>query len=84
MGRIYPIAKSNQLHRIDFSLIPVGVILIEFSALATQLTKDSYTNLADLLLLRGIHTIFMLVLSNLLSRYFIAKKIVELKYVTIA
>jgi len=84
MGRIYPIAKSSQLHRIDFSLIPVGVILIEFSALATQLTKDSYTNLADLLLLRGIHTIFMLVLSNLLSRYFVAKKIVELKYGAIA
>ena len=84
MGRIYPIAKSSQLHRIDFSLIPVGVILIEFSALATQLTKDSYTNLADLLLLRGIHTFFMLLLSNIISRYFVAKKIVELKYVTIA
>jgi hypothetical protein len=84
MGHFHTGERLNVKHGIDFSLIPLGVILIEFSALATQLTKDSYSNLANLLLLRGIHTFFMLVLSHLLARYFIAKKVVELKYVTIA
>jgi len=76
--------RSDVKHKIDFSLVPVGVILIEFSVLATQLSKDSYKSLVYLLLLRFLHTLLMLALAALISRIFIRLRITETNYRTIA
>jgi len=84
MGKFHSFISSNVKHPIDFSLIPFGIILMEFFALITQLPKDTYKSINDLVLLRVIHTIFLLILSKILARFFMAKKIVELKYTTIA
>ena len=84
MGKFHSFISSNVKHPIDFSLIPFGIILMEFFALITQLPKDTYKSINDLVLLRVIHTIFLLILSKILARFFMAKKIVELKYTAIA
>lgn len=75
---------SQHKHKIDFSLVPIGVILIEFSVFTTQLSKDSYRSFADLVLLRIVHTAIMLTFASVLSRLFIKLKYTELNYRTIA
>ena len=84
MKRLLPNLRSNIKHEIDFSLVPLGIILIEFSVFTTQLTKDSYGSLQNLVLLRVLHTLLMLVLAALLSRIYIRLKMTELNYRTIA
>jgi hypothetical protein len=75
---------SQHKHKIDFSLVPIGVILIEFSVFTTQLSKDNYSSLRNLVLLRIIHTIIMVTFSVLLSRLFIQLKKYEINYRTLA
>ena len=84
MKKLLPNLRSNIKHEIDFSLVPLGIILIEFSVFTTQLTKDSYGSLQNLVLLRVLHTLLMLVLAALLSRIYIRLKMTELNYRTIA
>ena len=79
-----PHLRPNVKHKIDFSLVPLGIILIEFSVFTTQLTKDSYGSLQSLVLMRVLHTLLMLVLATLLSRIYIRLKMTELNYRTIA
>ncbi len=76
--------RSNVKHKIDFSLVPFGIILIEFSVLSTQLAKDSHGSFQNLVLLRVLHTLLMLLLATLLSRIYIRLKMTELNYRTIA
>lgn len=76
--------RSDIKHRIDFSLVPIGIILIEFSVFTTQLSKDQYSSLRNLIILRVLHTILMVFLANLLSRIFIRMKKIELNYRTLA
>ena len=75
---------SQHKHKIDFSLVPIGVILIEFSVFTTQLSKDNYSSLRNLVALRIIHTIIMVTFSILLSRLFIQLKKYEINYRTLA
>jgi signal transduction histidine kinase len=84
MREIIPKLRSNVKHEIDFSLVPFGIILIEFSVFTTQLSKDSYGSLQNLVFLRLAHTALMLVLAALLSHIFIRLRLTELNYRTIA
>lgn len=84
MKILLPHLRSTVKHKIDFSLVPLGIILIEFSVFTTQLTKDSYGSLQNLVLLRVLHTLLMLALAALLSRIYIRLKMTELNYLTIA
>ena len=84
MRSLIPGLGSDVKHKIDFSLVPVGVILIEFSVLTTQLSKDSYRSLGDLLLLRAVHTAIMLIFASVISRLFIKFKLTEVNYQVIA
>jgi signal transduction histidine kinase len=84
MRKLIPGLRSDIKHKIDFSLVPIGVILIEFSVFSTQVSKDSYESLRNLITLRVLHTIVMLTLASLLSRLFIQLKKTELNYRTIA
>ena len=84
MQSVIPGIGSQHKHKIDFSLIPLGVILIEFSVFTTQLSKDDHDSLRDLIIMRVLHTLVMLLLAGLLSQVFIKLKKTELNYRTIA
>jgi hypothetical protein len=84
MSALFPKLGTKVKHKIDFSLVPIGVILIEFAVLTTQLSKDSYKSLGNLLLLRAVHTVIMLVFAWLISRLFIKLKLTEVNYQVIA
>lgn len=84
MRSVIPGIGSEHKHKIDFSLIPLGVILIEFSVFTTQLSKDEYENFSKLIELRVLHTLVMLLLTFLLAQIFIKLKKTELNYRTIA
>lgn len=76
--------RSENKYKIDFSLVPLGIFIIEFSVFTTQLSKDQYSSLRNLIILRVLHTILMVTLSSLLSRLFIRLKKTELNYRTLA
>ncbi len=76
--------RSEDKYKIDFSLVPLGIIIVEFSVFTTQLSKDQYSSLRNLIILRVLHTILMVILSSLLSRLFIRLKKTELNYRTLA
>ena len=76
--------RSENKYKIDFSLVPLGIIIIEFSVFTTQLSKDQYSSLRNLIILRVLHTILMVTLSSLLSRLFMRLKKTELNYRTLA
>lgn len=84
MRSVIPGLGPNYKYPIDFSLIPLGVILIEFSVLTTQLSKAKYESLSRLIELRFLHTVVMLILATVLSQVFIKLKKTELNYQTIA
>ena len=84
MTSLIPKLGSDFKHKIDFSLVPIGIVLIEFSVFTTQLSKDSYRSFTDLVLLRIVHTAIMLTFASVLSRLFIKLKYTELNYRTIA
>ena len=84
MRRLFPDLGLDVKHKIDFSLVPIGIAIIEFSVFTTQLSKDQYSSFRNLIILRVLHTILMLTFSSLLSRLFIRLKKTELNYRTLA
>lgn len=84
MRSVIPGLGPKYKYPIDFSLIPLGVILIEFSVLTTQLSKAEYESLSRLIELRFLHTVVMLILATALSQVFIKLKKTELNYQTIS
>lgn len=71
-------------HTIDFSLVPLAIILIEFSVFITQLSSDSSNSPAELILLRAIHTLAMILISHLVSLTYIRLNRPALSYLTLA
>jgi two-component sensor histidine kinase len=84
MGPLVPGLGSRTKYKMDYSLLPLGVILMEFSVFATQYASDSYSSLADLMLMRLVHTVGMLILALSVGWVLIRKKYFELNYLTIA
>ena len=76
--------RSEIKHKIDFSLVPLGIIIIEYSVFTTQLSKDQYSSLRNLILLRVLHTLIMITFAAILSQIFIRLKRTELNYRTLA
>ena len=84
MRSVIPGIGRQHKHPTDFSLIPLGVILIEFSVFTTQLSKAEYETLAKLIEMRLLHALIMLILAYILSQIFIKLNKTELNYPTIA
>jgi hypothetical protein len=83
--------RSNLLSRnltkkyaIDFGLVPVAIVLIEFSVFIIQVSSETYSSLSDLVILRLIHTGLMLMTSYLVSQTYIYFKKTEVEYRTLA
>ena len=75
---------GSRKHIIDFSLVPVAIIFIEFSVFVTQLSSVSSDNLGDLVLLRFLHTVLMIFISVSVSRMYVWLKKPVLGYRTLA
>ncbi len=84
MRTLIPGIGSKTKYPIDFSLAPLGVILMEFSVLATQLTRDTYSSLGNLIAMRLVHTIFMMFLTISVLMILTRSKKTELNYLAIA
>ena len=80
MRTLIPGINTNRKYEIDFSLVPVAIILIEFSVFVTQLSSTSNSNLSNLVLLRFIHTVAMIFISTLVSQSYILLKRPALTY----
>ena len=83
--------RSNLLSRnlttkypIDFALVPVAIVLIEFSVFIIQVSSETNSSVSDLVILRLIHTGLMLMTSYLVSQTFIYFKKTEVEYRTLA
>jgi two-component sensor histidine kinase len=74
----------NNKHTIDFSLVPLAIILIEFSVFITQLSSDSTSSPAELTLMRATHTLAMILISHLVSLLYIRLNRPALSYLTLA
>jgi hypothetical protein len=84
MRTLFSGISSNIKHTIDFSLVPIAIIFIEFSVFITQLSSSSYGTLGNLVLLRFIHTVAMIFVSTVVSRVYIFLNKPALSYRTLA
>jgi hypothetical protein len=84
MRKLFSGISSNIKHTIDFSLVPVAIIFIEFSVFITQLSAGSYGSLGNLILLRFIHTVAMIFVSTVVSWVYIWLNKPALSYRTLA
>jgi len=81
MRAIFPTIKSNPRFALDFSLIPVGIVLLEVSVTLTEILKIRSGTTFNLLLLRTIHTIALLLLIALTERLLHKLKVFETGYI---
>lgn len=84
MKSIIPSLGSEVKHKLDFSLIPIGIVALEFSIFSTELSKSQYPNLSSLIAMRVMHTITMILVAFVVSRIYIKLKLTELTYMAIA
>jgi two-component sensor histidine kinase len=82
MGPLVPGLGSRTKFKMDYSLLPLGVILMEFSVFATQYASASYSSLADLITMRLVHTVGMLILALSVGWVLTRKQLFELSYFT--
>jgi two-component sensor histidine kinase len=84
MGPLVPGLGSRTKYKMDYSLLPLGVILMEFSVFATQWASDSYSSVGNLIAMRLVHTIGMLILALSVGWVLTRKQLFELGYLTSA
>jgi len=75
---------GSRKHTIDFLLVPVAIIFIEFSVFVAQLSGISNNDLGNLVLLRVVHTVLMIFISVSVSRMYVWLKKPALSYRTLA
>jgi hypothetical protein len=84
MRALIPGLILKKKHNIDFALVPLAIMVIEFSVLITQLSSEANINFGSLILLRVIHTIAMITFSSLVSQLYRILKKPALSYQTLA
>ena len=84
MRTIFPNFTIKKEYRIDFSLIPLGVILLEFSAILTEFRKAQYKDLSSLVSMRLAHTAILLIITFAISRILFKIGKNKLNYASIA
>ena len=76
--------SSKTKYKIDFTLIPPAIILVQIAIFITQFSQDINADLNNLILLRIIHTVAMLIAANLVWQSFKRLGKIELTYLTLA
>ena len=84
MRSLIPSIGLSVKHKIDYSILPYGVLIMEFAVLTTQISEDAYSSLSNLLLMRIVHTIAMLILAISVGRILTQLKKTELNYLVTA
>jgi two-component sensor histidine kinase len=84
MRALTSLFNSSTKYRVDFSLVPIAIIIIEISVFITKVTSDSSSDTGNLLLLRIIHTIFMVMIASIVSQTYKTLKKFELSYRALA
>lgn len=84
MRSLIPSIGLSVKHRIDYSILPYGVVIMEFAVLTTQISEHNYGTLSNLLLMRIIHTLVMLLLAISIGRILTMVQKSHLNYLTIA
>jgi two-component sensor histidine kinase len=81
-----PVSKVHltSKHKIDFSLVPAAIILIEISVFFTQLSEEISPSLLNLILMRIIHTAAMVLFSFFVSWAYKRMKKTETDFHTLA
>lgn len=80
MNSLFPLLDFREKYKIDFTLVPAAVILLEFAVLGTEISKTAHHSVKDILLMRIIHTLAMLLLAFGLSRIYISLNKTYLSY----
>ena len=80
MRSLIPSIGMSVKHKIDYSILPYGVVIMEFAVLTTQISEHNYGSLSNLLLMRIIHTLAMLALAISVGRILARFKKTELNY----
>jgi two-component sensor histidine kinase len=84
MRTLFSALRANTRYKVDFSLVPIAIILIEISVFITKVTSNSSGDIGNLLLLRLFHTVFMVIISSLVSQTYKTLKKFELSYRALA
>lgn len=84
MQTAFSAIHSHTKYKVDFALVPVAIILIEFAVFLSQLSDTLDKNLSNLLFLRLTHTLVMLLIAALVSKAYLQLKIKETNYGTLA
>jgi two-component sensor histidine kinase len=80
MRKIFPFDRADEKIKIDFSLIPLGIVLLEFSILSTELALETYSNIYEIFLIRVIHASFLFLCSYLFTRLAIRRGKLEFSF----
>jgi len=75
-----PLVISRREHKVDFTVIIIGIFLLETSIFVSALSGAQYQNIKRYLLLRLVHGIFLLLVLLALKSYLKFRKIEYLKY----
>ena len=67
MFKNFPFQNSGERYKIDFSLLPFGILLLELAILSTDLTLRSYPSFFDIFIIRFFHALYLLIFSYLFS-----------------
>ena len=84
MGVQFSSFLSNTKYKLDFTLAPIAIILIELAVFFTQLPNEIDDNLQNLILLRILHTILMLLIALLVSQIFMRKDWTEHTFLSLS
>lgn len=84
MRTIFPDLSLKKKYDIDFSLIPIGVVLLELAAFGTELHLTHNGSVMGLILMRLAHTLLMLFVTVGLSKILLKLQKTQLSYPEIA
>lgn len=77
-------SASKTKHKLDFTLVPIAIILIELAVFFTQLPNEIDSNLKNLIAMRILHTVLMLLIAQLVSESYKSANWTEHTFFTLA
>ena len=84
MRNLISALKADSTYKVDFSLVPIAIIIVEVSVFITQFTRDFYGQLNKIVLLRIVHTLAMLLIASFVAQSFKQLRKSEVNYRTMA
>jgi two-component sensor histidine kinase len=84
MRTLFLALRANTRYKVDFSVVPVAIVIIELSVFITQIYSNHSGKIENLIFMRLIHTIFMIFISELVSQTYKKLKKFDLNYQTLA